>query len=45
MIVIDLLGVKSGVTNHDVAVNGDGEDGEKWYGHQAVPCHGEQLAQ
>ena len=29
IMVIDLLGVHSGVTNHDVSVDSDCEDGEK----------------
>ena len=45
IMIIDLLGVHSGVTNHDVSVDSDGEDGEKRNGHKTVSCQREQLAQ
>lgn len=42
---IDLLWVQSGVSNHDVSVNGDGQDGEERYGHKTVSCQREKLAE
>ena len=45
IMIIDLLGVHSWVTNHDVSVDSDGEDGEQRYGHKTVSCQREQLAQ
>ena len=45
IMVTYLLRVQSGVTNHDVSVNSDGEDGEKRYSHKTVSCQRKQLAQ
>lgn len=42
---VHLLGVQSGVTYHDVAVDGDGQNSEERHGHKAVACEGEELAQ
>lgn len=40
-----LLGVESGVANHDVAVNSDGQDCEERHSHKAVAGQREELAQ
>lgn len=40
-----LLGVESGVADHDVAVNSDGQDCEERHGHEAVASQREELAQ
>lgn len=40
-----LLGVESGVANHDVAVNSDGQDCEERHSHKAVARQREELAQ
>jgi hypothetical protein len=39
-----LLRVQSGVADHDVAVNSDGQHCEERHGHKAVACQREELA-